>query len=83
MGTLDVELSSELIKEISDLAERYYGNASDDSIRRVVEEALETWLNEMNTNGVEVEEPVARWESLGRDAHGDDTVRDWLFERRR
>ena len=82
MGMLDVELSSELIGEVFELAERHYGDASEESIRRVIETALEMRLSQPDTDGAEVEEPVAQWESRGQDVEGDDAVRDWLFERR-
>ena len=86
MGMLDVELSDRLIEDIKDLAERHYGDASDDSIRRVVETALEMrllWLHRVEGTGAQVEEPAARWESRSTDAEGADAVLEWLFEGRR
>ena len=86
MGVLDVELSDGLIKDIKDLAERHYGDASDDSIRRVVETALAMrllWLEQVEGAGAQVEEPAALWESLGKDAEGADAVLEWIFEGRR
>lgn len=83
MGVLDVELSDGLIKDIRDLAERHYGDASDDSIRRVVETALAMrllWLERVERVGAQVEEPAAQWESRGKDADGADAVLEWIFE---
>ena len=86
MGVLDVELSDGLIKDIRDLAERHYGDASDDSIRRVVETALAMrllWLQRVDEAGAQVEEPAALWESRGKNAEGTDAVLEWIFEGRR
>ncbi len=86
MGILDVELSDRLIEEIKDLAERHYGDASDDSIRQVVETALEMrllWLHRVEGAGAQVDEPAAQWESRGKDAEDADTVLEWLFDGRR
>ncbi len=86
MGVLDVELSDGLIKDIKDLAERHYGDASDDSIRQVVETALAMrllWLQRVEGTGAQVEEPAAQWESRGKDAEGTDAVLEWIFEERR
>ena len=86
MGMLDVELSDRLIGEIKDLAERHYGDANDDSIRQVVETALEMrllWLHRVEGAGAQVEEPAAQWEPRGTDAEGADAVLGWLFEGRR
>ena len=86
MGVLDVELSDRLIEDIKDLAARHFGDASDDSIRQVVETALEMrllWLERVDRAGAEVEEPASHWESGGTPAEGDVGLRDWLFERRR
>ena len=86
MGMLDVELSDRLIEDINDLAERHYGDASDDSIRRVVETALEMrllWLHRVEGAGAQVEEPAAQWESRRTEVEGADAVLEWLFEGRR
>ena len=87
MGTLDVELSDELIEELKDLAERHYGDASDDSIRRVVETALAMrlyWLQRVEGAGTQVEEPAAQWVSAPRHVgEGTDAVLEWIFEGRR
>ena len=86
MGVFDVELSDELIEELKDLAERHYGDASDDSIRRVVETALALrllWLQRVEGAGTQVEEPTALWESRGKDVEGADAVLEWIFEGRR
>ena len=86
MGILDVELSDGLIKDINDLAERHYGDASDDSIRRVVETALAMrllWLDRIEESGAQVEEPAALWESRGKDVEGADAILEWIFEERR
>ena len=86
MGVLDVELSDGLIKDIKGLAVRHYGDASDDSIRRVVETALAMrllWLERVEDAGAKVEEPATQWESRGKDAEGADAVLEWIFEGRR
>ena len=86
MGILDVELSDGLIEDIKDLAERHYGDTSDDSIGRVVETALEMrvlWLERVGGASAEVKEPAAKWESRGTEAESDEAVLGWLFERRR
>ena len=86
MGMLDVELSDSLIDDIRDMAERHYGDASDDSVRQVVETALEMrllWLDRVERAGAQVEEPAAQWESLGIQGGGSGQIQDWLFEGRR
>ena len=87
MGVLDVELSDGLIEDIKDLAERHYGDASDDSIRRVGETALAMrllWLHRVEGAGAQVEEPAALWESPPRHVgEGTDAVLEWIFEGRR
>ena len=86
MGMLDVELSDRLIEDIKDLAERHYGDASDDSIRQVVEAALEMrllWLHRVEGAGAHVEEPAAQWEPLGIQRGGSEQILDWLFVGRR
>ena len=86
MGVLDVELSDGLIKDIKDLAERHYGDASDDSIRRVIETALAMrllWLERVEGAGTQVEEPTVQWESPPRHGgEGADAVLEWIFEGR-
>ena len=83
MGTLDVELSDGLIKDLHELAERHYGDASDDSVRRVVETALDMrlmWLEHVERAEAQVEEPAAQWEAFGTDPEDAGAVHEWLFE---
>ena len=90
MGELDVDLSSDLVEQVRQLAVRHYGDASDASISRVVEVALEMrllWQGQANVSSNDIEEPVANWEfsDAGRPANErlPHDLEGWLFRRRK
>jgi len=65
MIQLDVELDDELINRVKRLATHHYGDASDGSIVKVVESALEMRLLAtilVEGGGNETEEPIRDWE---------------------
>ncbi len=87
MTTLDLEINSNLMERIKDLAERHYGNASEVALSRVVETALEMRLlyaERVEEAGGEVEEPIVDWE-FGSGPVSEQvrsSVRGFLFKRR-
>ena len=89
MGELDVELGGDLVEQVRQLAMHLYGDATDASISRVVEVALQMrllWQGQANVSSNDIEEPVANW--VFSDAGGPITERlphnlvGWLFGRR-
>ena len=82
---LEIEIGNELIDGIKDLAIRHYGDNGDNSVLRVVENALLvrlTLLEELGSAGQEVDEPIINWEPQepeGERAKAE--IQDWLFRR--
>jgi hypothetical protein len=66
MGEIDIDeiqIDGELLDGVSRLAIRHYGDASDISVLRVIEAALELyllWLDRVEKGVKEVDEPLCR-----------------------
>jgi hypothetical protein len=83
---LDIELDSELVAQIRDLALRYFGDESEESLGRVLALAFRIrclWSHSILKGYSETDEPVTTWEfSESNDADkSSDSVTDWLFRR--
>ena len=82
---LEIEIGNELIDGIKDLARRHYGDNGDNSVSRVVENALLVrlmLLDELGSAAQEVGEPIINWEPQepeGEKAKAE--IQDWLFRR--
>ena len=80
---LEIEIGSELIDGIKDLAIRHYGDNGDNSVSRVVEDALLVrlmLLEGLGSAGQEVGEPIINWEPGNEQTKPE--INDWLFRRR-
>ena len=87
MAVLNVEISSDTIKGIKDLAVRHYGDDSDSSISRVIEVALEmrlAWREHAGSAGDEIEEPLVQWEfaEVKPEQQRQPDIQSWLFRRK-
>ncbi len=87
MAVLDIEIDSDAMRGIKDLAILHYGDDSDSSICRVVEVALEMrlgWRERVGSPGDEINEPVARWEfsEVRPEQERQTDIQTWLFRRR-
>jgi hypothetical protein len=85
MANLDIQ-GDELVEGTKYLALRHYGDASETSIRRVVESALEMrLLSIILVEGGEntIEEPITDWEFTNNkpDEQLPDEIQSWLFRR--
>lgn len=88
MEILELEISSELLGKLNDLATLLYGDAGQDSIDRTLSDAISMrlhWLELSEDQGRGVEEAVAQWESQGEipTERASNELGDWLFERRK
>ena len=83
---LEIELGNELIEGVKDLAMRHYGDSSDASFSRIVENALDmrlTLLERLGDPGQEVDEPIINLEPKEPEGEKAKTeIQDWLFRRR-
>ena len=83
---LEIELGNELIEGVKDLAMRHYGDSSDASFSRIVENALDmrlTLLERLGDPGQEVDEPIINLEPQEPEGEKAKTeIQDWLFRRR-
>lgn len=87
MAVLDVEIDSDIIKGIKELATRHYGDDSDSSISRVVEVALEmrlAWRERAGRAGDEIDEPLTRWEfpEVKPEEQCQSIIQSWLFRKK-
>jgi hypothetical protein len=86
MAELEVYLDGKLLKGISELAVKHYGEDSELSRKRVVETALEmriVWSKSIERGQQETNEAVSRWEFSESPVTEKDTntINDWLFRR--
>ena len=85
MAKLELELSADLIQELRRMAQRYYGDAGEAAVGRVVEGAVEMrllWEGLVAKGGGDLEEPVSHWQfddNSGREMLPDG-VTDWMFK---
>ncbi len=83
---LEIEIGNELIDGIKDLAIRHYGDNGDNSVSRVVEDALLmrlVLLEGLGSAGQEVGEPIINWEPQESSEEGPTCrIQDWLFRSR-
>lgn len=87
MPQLDVELDSDLLERLRDLAVSHYGDCADASMGRVVEVALRMrflWLELVGGAGFEVGEPLVNWEFADMSSADQrlDQIGDLLFKER-
>ena len=88
MSDDELALTPELMKGVRRLAELHYGEATDDAMRRVVEDAIEVRLlciDRVGKAASEPEEPVINLE-VSQPLEGERAeaeVRNWIFRRRR
>ena len=83
----DIEISTALMANVTELSLRHYGSASDASCLRVTEVALELyflWLDLMEGGENEIEAPITNWEfGDGKTAEQlSAEIRGWLFKGR-
>ena len=86
MAELDITVDDEIIKGISRLAIRYFGDDGETSQRRVVESALEMrilWSRLVKESQMETDEAVSRWEFAESTVTEENSgaIRRWLFRR--
>ena len=83
----EVALTPDLLKGVQRLAELHYGEATDDAMRRVVEDAIEVRLlcfDRVGQAACETEEPVINLE-ISQPSEGERAeteIRNWMFRRR-
>lgn len=85
MAKLELELSADLIQELRRMAQRYYGDAGEAAVGRVVEGAVEMrllWEGIVAKGGGDLEEPVSHWEFDDNSGKGPlpDGITDWMFK---
>jgi len=83
---LDLVMSDGLISKTRDLARRYYGDDSDESLARVLELAFEMrylWSQSVQGGQHEVDEVISSWEVSESPAGEENTgtISSWLFRR--
>ena len=82
---LEIEIGNELIDGIKDLAKRHYGDNGDDSVSRVVEDALLVrlvLLEGLGSAGQEIDGPIIKWEPQEPDGETPKIeIQAWLFRR--
>ncbi len=86
MTNLELCLEDKLLRGISELAVRHYGEDSESSRERVVEAALKmrlVWSKSVEKGQQETDERVSSWEFSQPPTIKEDTatVSDWLFRR--
>ena len=79
-------MSDDLIGKTRDLARRYYGDDSDESLARVLELAFEMrclWSQSVQGGQREVDAVVSNWEFSESSVSEEDTgtISSWLFRR--
>ena len=86
MARLELEVKAELLKNLRDLVELYYGDGGEAALGRLVEAAIEMrllWASRVAEGRIEVEEPISQWEFV--EAPGveqlPDDINDWMFKR--
>ncbi len=75
-----------LIAQTRDLAVRYFGDNSDNSLAQVLQVVFAMrclWSHSLKRGQQETDEPVSRWESSESLVIGENTacIKDWLFRR--
>ena len=83
---LEIEMDNELITKTHDLALRYYGDDTDESLGRVLEVAFRMrcmWSGSIKKGQEETDEAVSKWEFPKSPVTGknDDNINSWLFRR--
>lgn len=86
MANLDIELGDRVVKGVSSLAVRHYGDSGDISMGRVVESALEMRLLSIKLverGGDQIDEPLRSWEFADKQAAEQlpAEIRSWLFRK--
>jgi len=86
MRNLELCLEDKLLKGISELAVKHYGEDSESSRRRVIETALKmriVWSNSIDIGQQETGEAVSNWEFPESQVTQENTggIKDWLFRR--
>ena len=83
---LDIVMGDDLIGKTRDLAVRYFGNDSDESLARVLQLAFamrRLWSQSVQGGQHEVDEVVSNWESCESAVSEGNTgtISSWLFRR--
>jgi len=83
---LDVDMEDDLIAKTRDLAVRYFGDDSDESLAQVLEVAFRMrclWSCSVGRGQQETDEAVSSWEFAESPVteENDGTIRRWLFRR--
>lgn len=86
MTNLELCLEDKLLKGLSELAIKHYGEDSESSRRHVIETALEMriiWSHSIERGQQETDEAVSKWEfpesTVKRE--DSDSIQNWLFRR--
>lgn len=86
MLDLEIEMENDLIARTRDLAVRYFGDESDESLSQVLELAFRMrslWGRTVKVGQQETDEAVSRWEfpesTVKQENSGN--IQDWLFRR--
>jgi len=83
---LDVDMEDDLIAKTRDLAVRYFGNDSDESLAQVLEVAFKMrrlWSCSVISRQQETDEAMTTWEFPESQAKQENnvTIQSWLFRR--
>ena len=83
---LDVDMEDDLIAKTRDLAVRYFGDDSDESLAQVLEVAFRMrslWSRYVQRGQHETDEAVSSWEFAESPVKEENngTIRHWLFRR--
>jgi len=83
---LDIEMDNDLIAKARDLAMRYFGDDSDESLAQVLEMAFTMrclWSRSVRVRQQETGEAVSTWESPESTIKqgNSDSIQNWLFRR--
>lgn len=86
MAEIEIYVDEKLLKGISELAAKHYGDDSEASRERVFDLALKMrilWSRSVKEGQQEADEAVTEWESPDPPLTKEDTgtIRDWLFRR--
>jgi hypothetical protein len=85
MVELDIEMDSNLAARAHDLAQRYFGNDSEESMAQVLELAFRMrslWGHSIMSGQQDTDEAVSNWESPESSEKRDNNgIQNWLFRR--
>ena len=85
MGQIEIEVTADVLKMVKQLAADHYGDSDEAAMGQVVQAALEMrlkWFDVAGTAALEVEEPIASWETRDESGEIDEPeMLEWMFRR--